>query len=446
MRAKVAAVLAGLAAAGALVAALALGRSDAGADEEVSPFPRVSAHAVTELEIRDGAHEIRLVRVADRWRLVAPVDDAADPRRVQEALAALARVSLGGEPVATDETAWPRYEVADGEILTAVVTQNGHTLPALHVGRSGFARVGDDPRIYELPEFRRDVLARDVGDWRDRVVLEVADAEITAVEVIDGEGRRARADRAPGAENQAARALPPDAWVLTAGAEHAEPFDPAVPAALVRYLLALRGAGIAEGPSAQDALEEPALRIHLYAETGVRELLVGSRIDTHTALGVAGSDRVWLLTHPQARQLARGPRQWRHKHVIHAEPGDIEAIEIAHEDRRLRAVKRNRWRLTYPPRASIDARAADAYARRFAPLTADAVAEPDTALPEDAAELVFELRGGEVVTLAIGERDDGTFLVTSNQRRDLLVLHRQRAEALLDDAFSLARPPRADEP
>jgi hypothetical protein len=437
MRAKVAAVLAGLAAAGALVAALSSGRTSGPAGDHDSLFPRVSPHAVTELAIRDRADEVRLVRAGKAWRLTSPVDDAADPRRVEEALAGLARITLSNEPVAADPSAWARYEVADDEVLTAVVKQGGRHLPALHLGRSGFARVGDDPRIYEVPEFRRDVLERELSEWRDLAVLELGDEEITAIEVIDARGRRARADRAPGSEREAARALPADAWVLTAGAEHAEPFDPAVPASLLRYLLALRGADVADGPIAREAIAEPALRIRLLSDAGVRELLLGGRIDTKTALGTASGERVWLLSHPQAKQLLKGPRQWRHKQVVHADPAHIVAVEVRRGEQRLRAVRSSRWRLEYPPDAAIDLRAADAFARRFSPLMADEVAEPEIELPDGAATVTLELRDGDTLSLAIGERSDGTFVVASSERRDLLVLHRQRAEALLVDAFGL---------
>jgi hypothetical protein len=437
MSVKVAAVLAGLAAAGAVLAALSSGRNASTTNDLESPFPRVAAHAVTELVIRSRADEVRLSRDGDIWRLKAPVVDAADPRRVEEALAGLARIALSTEPVAMDESAWARYEVADDEVLTAVIAKDGRRLPSLHLGRSGFARIGDDPRIYEVPEFRRDVLERELSEWRDLSVLKLGDDEITAIEVIDAQGRRARADRAPGSEHENARALPADAWVLTAGAEHAEPFDPSVPASLLRYLLALRGADVAEGPAAREAIEEPALRIRLISDSGVRELLLGGRLDTQTALGTSSGERVWLLSHPQAKQLAKGPRQWRHKQVLHADPTGIVAIDVRHGERHLRAVRNSRWSLEHPADATIDARAADAFARRFSPLVADEVAEPGIELPPDAARMVLELRDGETVTLALGERPDGTFVVASSLRRDLLVLHRQRAEALLVDAFGL---------
>ncbi len=438
MAVKIAAALAGLGTAATIVTVVVTDRPTTAPHASEPLYPAFRVADVSGLYIRDGGDEVRLARAGDAWRLHHPVEDAAATQGVTEALRALARLELDSEPVARGKDAWPRYEVADDEVITAVVSEDGAALPPLHVGRSGFARVGDDEDVYEVPGFLRELLDRDLTDWRDLAILDLGDEPITAVEAIDAEGRRARADRGPGTETADVREIPRQAWVLTAGEEHASPFDPAVPASLVRYVGNLRGQDVAEPTSAAKALADPTLRIRLYGHSGLRELTLGDRHDGMTALALAGSDRIWLLSHAQAKELAQGPVQWRNKDILDVRPTDITALEVQRHDRQVRVERDDSWRLSKPHAASLSAGAAEAFARDLSPLAADAIADHNARMPDDAGRIHIELRNGDEVTVRIGERDDGTFLVASSERDDTLVLEHQRAKALFADAFAIA--------
>jgi len=278
------------------------------------PFPRVEADQVTGLRIeRQGQPAVVLRRSGDGWRLEAPVRAAADARALQFALAEIAHLEFDPAPVSTDRAAWAGLTVDPSEVVTLRVSVGELELPALHVGRQRYLRIGDADAVWKLHHLDHYTFDRELRLWKDRNVLRIDAASVTGLEVVDDHGRRAAASRTttPAPDDQHA---PAEQWTLTSGrASVGGELDPEAPAGLLSHLLELDADDQAAVGAAEAGLTPPRLLIRVLRGDGPPvELRLGARGKTTTYIAVGGDDpRIWSLANSTADLLYRPPMTWR---------------------------------------------------------------------------------------------------------------------------------------
>lgn len=450
-------MLRGVAIAGTLFGAAGLvwmvtARGDAD-NETPAPYPAIDAEAITGIRIAGPAGEIALSRSPESgWRIIAPIEDDADASAVKAALAELARLEIGPEPVTESAEDWPQFEVAAAEVLTVELSATDDTFPALHIGRGRFVRIGNMSAVYEVFGFSRANLAADLRYWRDRTIFDIEPATVTSIEVIAENGNRVRASRQRRLEPaDEPRALPEKVWALAADsgmrafAESAPasqvPLDADVVADVFRRVISLKAWGVAKGTTfAEAGLESPALTIVIHTRAGARKLAIGERAGGFTPVGVVGEDRVWLLRAREAAQLSLGPRQWRDKTLLGKPADSISQIRVVTANERF-ALRREggRWQAAFAEGRKLDVAAVNAYVQALTVAEATEVAPPEARLGTALATITVAFGDARAVTLRVSERGDGTYLAASSARPDLLILDRHTADRILPDLSALTR-------
>lgn len=417
-----------------------------GGDEDLppAPFPSVDAAAISAMTIARPDGEIRLARAEDGgWALSAPVSDRADQTAVENALGELARLEIGPQPVSNRAEDWARYEVAVSDVLTVTLSAGDKVLPALHLGRGRFIRIGNMSEVYEVFGFDRRVLALDLRGWRDRTILAIDPDAVTAMEVIAKDGTRARAERRGGLEGAGEPRPPPEnVWVRGDDDEQAFVLDAKIVAEVFRRAVSLTAWGVDEGATfASAGLAPPALSLVLHTSEGDYRLAIGTGEGGFVPVGVAGKARVWLLRAPDAAALALGPRQWRKKTLIKGPADAIREIRAEVGGAHIDLIRQDgAWQGTLPDHEKLDAAAAQAYAEMLVMAEASQVAPDGAQLGTLAGTVTVAFATGAAVTVRVAERGDGTFLAASSARTDLLILDRHTADRLLPDPDTFARP------
>lgn len=274
-------------------------------------FPRLFPDKISRLTFEWGGHTITLTRARNGWRVEAPFQDAADPRAIAAVLRELERLEPGHAPVTQDRAAWARYKVTPAQVVTLRITHAGTQLAPLHIGTTNYARIGDSADVYSTLHVNRFTFSRPPAAWRDRQVLRFDAAAVTALELVDARGRRARATRTA-APRPASRKepAPPDVWTLTRGSELAGKLDPAVPNIIYLRLHTLTAVDLASAPRAETGVDTPRFQVIVHLGKLRHTLRLGARAGKHVHVNASGDPRVWLVRASDVAIIERGIAGW----------------------------------------------------------------------------------------------------------------------------------------
>ena len=149
-------------------------------------FPDVEQGEITAISLRaSDAAEIRLERRDGRWRIVAPIDFAADTFAadgVASAITQLRSESVIEDPRSPDvygfgaEGAEVRFTVGDLEKILLI----GAGTP---VGSNSYASVEGDDRVYTVASYQLSSFKREVEDLRDKRILDFDRAAVRRIAV-----------------------------------------------------------------------------------------------------------------------------------------------------------------------------------------------------------------------------------------------------------------------
>jgi hypothetical protein len=349
-------------------------------------LPAGGAAGLSAIEIRGAGRNLRLERVGEQWRLVRPLHDLANARRVRELLRALETIEvvreLGTDSLARYELDPPRvriaFEMADGGSRELRLGTGAPASGNVYATWTGLPTIVIVPRF-----FAQQFIASDALDWREREILPFERAPIDSVWVETGAARLR------------ARRLGPDAWTfLTPGAGEADPIScERTVAAFWRF----EYSEFFDDPASLDTLglRPPLATWVIFRGASVDTLAIGRRLDETTmAVRVAGRSpgriRADLFEY-----LTAGASALEVRRPLRGEAGAVEAIVLAGAGSARAYVRReNAWF-----QADLDASARAACESGTAP-SPDAAAltrVTDPAIDQDVANL-FELRGEHWLT------------------------------------------------
>jgi len=142
------------------------------------PLVRLDPGDVTRVVIEGPKGRTALEDVQDRWRLTEPVDYPADPELVKRTLALLSDLNSDGV-ISTNPDKAGLFEVDDAHAVKVALYQADDADPKVRlvVGKLApgfthtYVKLGDDPKVHEVPGALRFQLERDATGWRDKTVL-----------------------------------------------------------------------------------------------------------------------------------------------------------------------------------------------------------------------------------------------------------------------------------
>jgi len=159
------------------------------------PSIELDKDAITTLEVtrpqKEGKERVVLANIDGAWRVIDPVDAAADQSNVESALNRLGDLRIA-RIVATRPENYARLQVDDTSAVQVIVKAGEETLVQLMVGKYGdgmtMLRVDDRTEVFGASGSLRYAFDRELKSWRDRQVVSVDSADVQSIRFESANG------------------------------------------------------------------------------------------------------------------------------------------------------------------------------------------------------------------------------------------------------------------
>ncbi len=314
--------------------------------EALAAFARDDAQEIT---LTHGDAQVRLVRAAAGWQVVAPYDAPADPDRVAAVLAGLGRGVPLGLPV--DDGADPAYGFDGGAAVRVEVTGVDGPLARVVVGANAdagatFLRRAEEPVVWRAVIGGRSRYDLPPAAWRDRRLLQFSPDALTGIAVARADGAYAL-ERRVGADGR------PGPWSVAGDPAFA--VDPIWTASVVRALAGLRALD-AVGEGVDTGLATPLATVTLALPDGP----VALRLARRDALGFAqvdGRAGAWRIPVAWVDALGGPLAGWSDRTLLAVDPAGVSALTLDQPGLpRVVLARDPDWRVVAPAGFAVDPR------------------------------------------------------------------------------------------
>jgi hypothetical protein len=149
------------------------------------PTIELDETAITALEItRPEDGRVVLSKIGESWRVVEPVEAAADQNNIDSALKRLADLQIS-RIVATKPDHYSRLQVDEESAVQVTVKAGDETLSKLMVGKYGngmtMLRIDDRSEVFGASGSLRYAFDRELKAWRDRKVVNVKPEDVQSI-------------------------------------------------------------------------------------------------------------------------------------------------------------------------------------------------------------------------------------------------------------------------
>jgi hypothetical protein len=305
-------------------------------DKAASPLPPLKKDDIDELEITDaGKPPVVLKKDGAEWKVTAPVADRADQKAVEQAVDALAGLSLR-DVIAEKQESWDKVGLKESDTTKVVPKKAGTALATIQVGKTGNVRLGDSPEVWSTSGLRRFALVKDVKMWRDRSILSFAQDKLDTIEVAYADGvkvavKREQPTAPPAAPDAGPPPPPPPAkWVLVDGKDKiGGALDETLALNLSASLARLEASDFPTD-AAKAGLDKPRMTVTVtLTDKTQKQLLVGADDGQDTYVKLVGGDRVWKTHKYDADRIPSSPANWRDKTLVRIPRADVAKLELA---------------------------------------------------------------------------------------------------------------------
>jgi len=290
---------------------------------------------------------IELVKTDGTWRLLKPLDTAADQTAVRNLVNAIADCEVKKD-IDKPESNLAAYGL-DKPMVTITVRLKDKELPAIEVGKntpvgfSTYATLASDKKIRLVNSAFRSGMDKQPKDLRDKTILTFNDKDVDQVS-LRGDGKDILLTRKD------------DAWRLE------RPADAPADAATVRTLLSgLRTMRAVDFPSdsasdlASYGLNSPRLTIVLRLAKGNEQktVLLGNTTDKKEVyLKLADAPTVYTVSDWVFGDLNKNAKDFRDKTVLHFDSSAVQELQIKRSDGSLVTLKQapdQKWQVDNQP-------------------------------------------------------------------------------------------------
>lgn len=407
-------------------------------------FASFERDKVDSLELTHGGKTVKLEKKAGKWRVVRPVDTAADDGTVDSVLSAVEFLSKTRTIDADDAKKKRASFGLDHPRVRGTFRIRGHAYSFAvggedSTGQGLYLTVGGDDHVYVVPKDFHDSVAKGLGELRDKRVVEVRVSKAKAI-TIRGGADEARLTKSEGA------------WQLSSPVRGRA--SKAKVEELVRAMEAMRADRfVADGAGdlAPYGLSPAWRSVKVEVEGGSPvTLLVGSVCDAETEgesedsgrrhVAREGSHTVACARSDLFATLEADPRTLRDKRLVTTRDDDVTSVELATKGRKVRLEREDdQWKLVAPSKAPADR---DAVVRMLSELRsleasefAPAEALGDKGLEPPAVTLTIEREGGGSEVLQVGAKDGETAWVRRGDEAAVLRAPARVVELVAIDAL-----------
>lgn len=285
---------------------------------------------ISRVSLTSKGDTIEAVKVDGAWHITSPIEGPADSRAVDTLVrtAAEAAHSRTIEPESDDLSA---FGLAEPETILQL-DGDGLSLPALAIGKgtpigfNAYVRRGDEDAVLLTGGTVRAALVKSVADLREKEILQLDEADVTALTIRPRSGDVVRLERSA------------EGWRLSS------PIEARAAEAAVRNLLsalrALRAvdflADRGADAEAGRGLAPPAWQIEIEREDEPVVLRLGNEVDvgdkTLVAASIAGEAQIYLVASHVPAGLGKSANDLRDKHLLDVEPETVHQLEVRHRD------------------------------------------------------------------------------------------------------------------
>lgn len=372
----------------------------------------------------------RLRREDGAWRLVEPVDAAADAAVASTVAGSLASLEI--QRVIAEETADLQAYALDPPRLEIAFRAGEGTLRRLQIGSATpagdnlYARLADENRVFLVASFLEGTFNRTSFDLRDKRVL-VFDAAATESFSVAADGVTQRFARQDGS------------WSI------AEPFEARGDHAAIDALVASLSSGRMQEVAAEDpadlalyGLDQPALTAATVTGGVSATLLLGAA-DEDGAIYAKDLSRsaVFMVPASLAEGLERPLSELRNRNVFDFRPLTADRVEVARDgqtvalERGIDESGEDVWRA--PDGTAFDAELADAALTALTNLRAGVfLAERHAALDAPALTVTARFDSGRSETVVFARAGDDVFASRADEPGSLRLELTTRFEAVLE--------------
>ncbi len=289
-------------------------------------FPDVEQTEITSISLRvSDAPEIRLERREGHWRIVAPVDFAADTFAadgIASAITQLMRESVIDDPQPLDaygfrtDGAEVRFKVGDRERTLRI----GSETP---VGSNSYALVDGDDRVYTVASYQFSPFKKEAAEFRDKRILEFDPAAV----------RRATI-RWPEAEVVVERSG--EGWQMVAPVQ--APADAEAVDGLLMNVSLLRASGFVDDPVSDEeaGFAPPQFEVELElaregedSDAAIARMAVGGVDESGSQRFVRGAAKsLYLISQESLDGFPRRVVEYRERRLAKFKEADARRVEL----------------------------------------------------------------------------------------------------------------------
>ncbi len=282
---------------------------------------------VTEVSLVYPDREIVLKKSGEEWRLIKPMDVAADATTVKSLVNAIAECEVKKE--LTEPSGDLAQYGIDKPFATVTVKLKDKELPAILVGKntpvgfSTYLQRADDKKIVLTSSAFRSGMDKKVKDLRDKTIITFADKDVNKIE-LQGEGKDIRLTQKD------------DTWSI----EQPGPYA-ADASAMRSFLSTLRAMRATDFPDDQPAdlstygLDQPRLTVTLFTgkDNVAHALRLGKENDKKEVyVQESGRPTVYTVSDWVFRDVNKNVGDLRDKTVLAFDRDKISAVEVKRGD------------------------------------------------------------------------------------------------------------------
>jgi len=329
----------------------------------------IEAPAIQRLDIKaSSGEETKLEKQDDTWRLVSPVEAAADATAVSDVTGTLASLEI--QRVVDEKPAdYAEYGLAPPRLEVAFAGADGADRQLQIGGKTPtggdlYARVAGQDRVFLVQAYLESSLDKKPFDLRDKSVLKFTRSDVDSV-TIDRGGRTIQLAKS-GSDWRLKRPL-------DARAEYGT-----VEGVIGRIESGRMSAITAEGPDLDlkaYGLDEPATTVIIGAGSASATLEVGKADDGKVYARDPSRPLVFTIDKGIADELDKDAGDFRQKDLFEFRPFNVTRIEFVRGDRtdtfeKVKGDDGDTWRRTAPEEKDVDTSKMDAVLSAFSNLRA----------------------------------------------------------------------------
>ncbi len=314
--------------------------------ERPRPIPKLAVGGFDALSVTKGNATTTIQKVGAAYKVVAPIQFAADENVAKQAFEAIEKLEFG-DIVSDQVTKHAEFEIDDAKALKVIVKKGDKAITEFLIGKSvggnTLVRVPGKNDVWTgLGSFRYN-FDRDTTNWRDKTITKFTQTDAEKIEVKGKGGARVVVKNEGG-----------DKWSVVESSMPIGKFDNAIPTGISSAMASLITNEFADDAKPADTgLAEPSTTVTVSVKGGKTvTLMVGNKKgDDDYYVKSGDSPQVYLVKRYNIDRVDKRPIDFRDKSVCDLAESDVGDISVTNDKDSyalVRDPKKNEWKVTKP--------------------------------------------------------------------------------------------------